>query len=81
MISFVLALTSIAPAAGDPGAAVRCVQEDVIGSLVQKRRVCHTVREWRVIEARAFDETSRIVMPGTLNALNNDPDPNAVVPR
>jgi len=77
MIAAVIMLAGAAPAAGtaptqpvDEGSRVRCVREDVIGSLTQKRRVCHTVREWNAIQGRATDEMHRIIQPGTLNGLN-----------
>lgn len=74
IIAAVIMLASAAPAAGtqpmDPGLVVRCVREDVIGSLTQKRRVCHTVREWNAIQGRATDEMYRVIRPGTLNSFN-----------
>jgi hypothetical protein len=64
-------LASAASPAVDRDKVVRCVREQVTGSLVTTRRVCHTVDEWRRISASANDEVRRIVQPGTLNSLNN----------
>jgi hypothetical protein len=44
---------------------VKCVRENVTGSLVSTRKVCHTIREWRRISDDAQDETRRIRQPGT----------------
>ncbi|WP_415644070.1 hypothetical protein [Sphingomonas antarctica] len=75
MMAAMMMLAGAIPVAGaqsmDPDLKVRCVREDVIGSLTQKRRVCHTVREWNDIQGRATDEMHRIIQPGTLNGLNN----------
>jgi hypothetical protein len=77
IIAAVMMMAGAVPAAAtvpqpvDEGSRVRCVREDVIGSLTQKRRVCHTMREWEAIQGRATDEMHRIIQPGTLNALNN----------
>ena len=49
---------------------VRCIREDVTGSLVSKRKVCHTEREWRRIKGDAESEARRITQPGNLNDLN-----------
>jgi hypothetical protein len=76
IIAAVMMLADAATAATPPaqpmdeGSRVRCVREDVIGSLTQKRRVCHTVREWNAIQGRASDEMHRVIQPGTLNAYN-----------
>jgi hypothetical protein len=79
MILTVLALASAAangaPPSDNPDNKVRCVREAIIGSLVGQRRVCHTVGEWRAIQARASDEMYRTIQPGTLNEYNNDPKP------
>ncbi|HTI31298.1 MAG TPA: hypothetical protein VL405_04135 [Sphingomonas sp.] len=71
MIAAVMMLAGAAPATDatsaqpmDPGSRVRCIREEVIGSLTQKRRVCHTVREWDAIQGRATDEMHRIIQPG-----------------
>jgi hypothetical protein len=73
-IFFALATaTSSAPAVSnsDSDNAVRCVREDVTGSLARTRKVCHTVGEWRRISAASNDEVRRIVQPGTANGQNN----------
>ena len=58
------------PESADPLDKVRCVREDVTGSLVSKRKVCHTEREWRQIRGNAESEARRITQPGNLNDLN-----------
>lgn len=55
----------------DPGKRIRCVREDVIGSLATKRRVCHTLEEWERIRKGGNDEARRVFQPGTLNDTNN----------
>ena len=54
-----LAATAPAPLV-DPDTVVRCVREDVTGSISTTRRVCHTVGEWRRIRSDANDEANRI---------------------
>jgi hypothetical protein len=54
----------------DPLDKTRCIREQVTGSLVSTRKVCHTEREWRRIRGDAESEARRIVQPGTPNALN-----------
>lgn len=49
----------------DPLDKVKCVRENVTGSLVSSRKVCHTVREWRRINGDAVEEARRITQPGT----------------
>jgi hypothetical protein len=58
------------PATTDPLEKVKCVREQVTGSLVSTRKVCHTEREWRRIRNDAESEARRIIKPGTLNDLN-----------
>ncbi len=57
--------TSPTPVSADPLDKVKCVRENVTGSLVSTRKVCHTIREWRRISDDAQDETRRIRQPGT----------------
>ena len=64
------AATPTFPDSSDPMEKVKCVREQVTGSLVQSRKVCHTEREWRRIRNDAESETRRIVQPGTLNDKN-----------
>ena len=59
-----------APQPADPLDKVRCVREEVTGSLVSKRKTCHTEREWRRIRNDAQAEARRITQPGTLNDMN-----------
>ena len=48
IVALLLAASSAAPQPGvDPDTVVRCVREEVTGSLVSTRRVCHTVGEWQ----------------------------------
>jgi hypothetical protein len=55
------------PPTSDPMEKVKCVREQVTGSLVSTRKVCHTEREWRRIRNDAETETRRIIQPGTTN--------------
>ncbi len=64
------ATAQVAVMPADPLDKVRCVREDVTGSLVSKRKVCHTEREWRRIRGDAEGEARRITQPGNLNDLN-----------
>jgi hypothetical protein len=49
---------------------VKCVREDVTGSLVQSKKVCHTEREWRAIRNDAEEEARRITRPGAPSVPN-----------
>jgi len=60
-----------APQPVDPLDKVRCIREEVTGSLVSKRKACHTEREWRRIRSDAESEARRITQPGNLNDKNN----------
>lgn len=75
MLAIVIALAAAdVPATTQPADSldkVRCVREEVIGSLVQTRKVCHTQREWQRIRRDGHDEAERIIQPGNLNDLNN----------
>ena len=55
------------PATADPLEKVKCVREQVTGSLVSSRKICHTEREWRRISDDAQNESRRIMQPGRLN--------------
>ena len=57
--------------AADSGSQVRCVRETVIGSLVAKRKVCHTQEEWRHIRENNNDEARRVFQPGNFNCANS----------
>ena len=72
MLGFLMALAAATPVAAtdNPDAVVRCVREEITGSLVSTRRVCHTVGEWRRIRNDSNDEARRNIQPGTLNDLN-----------
>ncbi len=59
------------PKPQDPLQKVRCIREQVTGSLVATRRVCHTLAEWRAISNDGNTEARRIVQPGTLNDYNH----------
>ena len=69
---FAAATATTPPAAlpDDPLDKVRCKREEVTGSLVSSKKICHTEREWRRISGDAQDEARRITKPGTLNDLN-----------
>lgn len=64
------ATAQAAPEPANPLDKVRCIREEVTGSLVAKRKVCHTEREWRRIKGDAEGEARRITQPGNLNDLN-----------
>ena len=67
-----LAAATVAAAAGpvtvpaDPLEKVQCVREEVTGSLVVTRKVCHTVREWRNISDNAQNEARRLTQPSVM---------------
>ncbi len=81
MIVFALLILTtgagVASVATEPDNMVRCVREDVIGSLVQTRRTCHTVGEWRSLRARADDEARRIIQPGDPNGYGGGDSPTS----
>lgn len=58
------------PETNDPMEKVKCVREQVTGSLVSTRKVCHTEKEWRRIRNDAETETRRIIQPGNMNDKN-----------
>lgn len=70
---FLLASTTATPAfpkTTDPLEKVRCVREQVTGSLVSTRKVCHTLREWNRIHNDVESELRRITQPGNMNDKN-----------
>jgi hypothetical protein len=67
MLSLLL-IAAAATSTVNPDNVVRCVREEITGSLARVQRVCHTVREWRDIHDRANDEARRIIRPGDPNA-------------
>jgi hypothetical protein len=74
MLPILLILASAAPAAAqsfDADNVVRCVREEVTGSLARTRKVCHTVGEWRKINSDSNDEARRITQPGNMNCMNS----------
>lgn len=57
----ILLADAVAPAAPTPPPEKRrCVTEDVMGSLTQKRRTCHTEAEWKQIRDDSQGELERI---------------------
>ena len=64
------AATPASPETTDPLEKVKCVREQVTGSLVSSRKVCHTEKEWRRIRNDAESETRRLMQPGTGNDKN-----------
>lgn len=62
IVTTLLALAAGATATGNESAKsddankVRCVRQDVSGSLVQKRKVCHTLREWERLRSSAREQ-------------------------
>jgi hypothetical protein len=72
-VLLLLASTTATPAfpeTTDPMEKVKCVREQVTGSLVNTRKVCHTEKEWRRIRNDAEGEARRITQPGNLNDKN-----------
>lgn len=65
MTPLILALAAAAsPAPGapaDPLDKMRCVREEVMGSLASTHKVCHTVREWQQIRSSGNDEVRRVM--------------------
>jgi hypothetical protein len=53
-----------------PADKVRCVREQVTGSLVRSVRVCHTSKEWEAIHRDGVSEARRITRQGTMNSFN-----------
>ena len=70
VLGIFVALASAAPQtpAVDPDTVVRCVRQEVTGSLARTQRVCHTVGEWRRINSDANDEVRRTTQPGSNNS-------------
>ena len=65
------------PQTFNPDDVVRCVREEITGSLARTRRACHTVREWRDIHDRAADEARRIIRPGDPNGPGGGDSPTS----
>jgi hypothetical protein len=63
LMLFAAAAAESAPAPANPDNVVRCVRENITGTVAQSRRVCHTVGEWRRIRRDSADEARRVVMP------------------
>ena len=80
MILTILALASAAPSApaDDTDDKVRCIREDIIGSLAGQGCVSHTLGEWRAIQSRASAEVYRTIQLHMLNLYNRDPKPAGV---
>ena len=55
------------PVSDNPLDKVRCVREQITGSLASTRKVCHTEREWRRIHDDAEDEARRLLQPGWMS--------------
>jgi len=74
MILTLIALAAATPAAADPTdpkQKVRCVREEMIGSLVRTRKVCHTLAEWEAISRQRADNARDIVRPdGQMSQTN-----------
>lgn len=70
LIFATVAATPASPETTDPLEKVKCVREQVTGSLVSSRKVCHTEKEWRRIRNDAESETRRLMQPGTGNDKN-----------
>lgn len=60
-------VTPVFPETTDRLEKVRCVREQVTGSLVSTRKVCHTEREWRRISDSAQNEARRLLQPGVMD--------------
>ena len=50
----------------DPDQKVRCQREDVTGSLIAVKRVCHTVAEWRKMSDEAQRGAQRALDQGNI---------------
>lgn len=66
LMLFAAAAADAAPAPANPDNVVRCVRENITGSLMSTRRVCHTEREWKQIRADANDEAQRMFERGLI---------------
>ena len=55
------------PETSDPLQKVKCVREQVTGSLVSTRKVCHTEKEWRRIRDDAQTESRRLMQPSIMD--------------
>lgn len=63
-------VTPIAVVPAPPEPKMRCVREQVTGSLARSVKVCHTEVEWAAIRRDGNSEARRITRPGTMNDLN-----------
>ncbi len=47
----------------NPLDTVRCVREQITGSVARTRKVCHSLKEWEEIRENAQREARRIIQP------------------
>jgi hypothetical protein len=50
----------------DPDQKIRCQREEVTGSLVPAKKVCHTVAEWRKMAETAQSSGDRMLEQGRI---------------
>jgi hypothetical protein len=75
MILTLIALAAATPAAtepADPKDKIKCVREEIIGSLVGMRRVCHTIAEWEVISRTRADNARQVVGDTQISQSNGN---------
>lgn len=61
-LAIVILLADVAAPSAEPPKPekLRCISEDVMGSLTQKRRTCHTEKEWKQIRDDSQGELEKI---------------------
>lgn len=64
MLISLMALAAAATQPEDPRKKVKCVKQEVTGSLLGAKRVCRTVEEWELL-ARENERVARDAATGT----------------
>ena len=67
----IVTMSAGAAAQFNPDNVVRCMHEDITGSIARTRRVCHTVGEWRRINADARAEADRFIENSVIRPRSN----------
>ena len=57
-------LLPVVKVVGEDDEKLICKRQEVIGSLIQKKRVCQTARNWARSEKHAQDELQEFTKPG-----------------